>query len=251
MSADCAVVVSYYDARDPNLLMSLLHEIETIDSGANFDLIIVVNQDAAVDARATPDLSRYRTYYRENSGFNLGAWQHGWQNAKGYRHYLFLQDECKIERPNWLGAFIERAEDKPCVIGESLVIAPRASQTHALWPGSFQHMQALKRRLGIQTVVDSTHVQTTIVFASAEVLETTRGFVVPGTDKMDAITCEVAFSMLARQHGYAVCQVAFLPFHYISHPQWSSLRARMKTPLGRVRRITNMILSDWAPKLRG
>jgi hypothetical protein len=223
--------------------LSLLHQIGTIDAGANFDLIIVINQDAAVDGRAKPDLSFYKTFYRENTGFNLGAWQHGWKNARGYKYYLFVQDECKIERPNWLGAFIDRCSAKPCVIGESFIIAPNARQTHGLWPGSLQYMEALKRQLGIDAQRDLTHVQTTIVFAPAEVLESTCGFVVPDSDKMSAIACEVAFSMLVRQHGFGLAQIAFLPFHYISHPQWSALRVRMKTPLGRVRRMANIVFS--------
>jgi hypothetical protein len=250
MQADCAVIIAYYDARESHLLMSLLHQIKTIDAGAEFDLILVVNQESAIDARKNPDLSGYRTYYRENTGFNIGAWQHGWQNAPGYRHYLFLQDECKIERTKWLKAFIDRSSAKPCVIGESLVIAPKPSQTHGLWPGSLQYMETLKRQLGLDASQDWTHVQTTIIFASAEVLESTRGFVVPDGGKMAAVACEVAFSMLVRKHGFGVYQIAFFPFQYIAHPQWSHLRARMKTPLGRVRRIARIALSRLPTRLR-
>ncbi len=42
-------------------------------------------------------------------GYNIGAWHHGWSFARDYRYYLFLQDECQIEKPNWLGAFVAKA----------------------------------------------------------------------------------------------------------------------------------------------
>ncbi len=36
---------------------------------------------------------------RENTGFNIGAWDYGWRHLPPYDYYLFLQDDCFIVRP--------------------------------------------------------------------------------------------------------------------------------------------------------
>jgi hypothetical protein len=41
---------------------------------------------------------------RENTGFNIGAWDYGWRHLPPYDYYLFLQDDCFIVRPLWLKA---------------------------------------------------------------------------------------------------------------------------------------------------
>ncbi len=35
---------------------------------------------------------------RENTGFNIGAWDYGWRHLPPYDYYLFLQDDCFIVR---------------------------------------------------------------------------------------------------------------------------------------------------------
>ncbi len=106
----------------------------------------------------------------------------------------------------------------------------------------------MRERTGRASIGDWTHVQTTIVFATAATLERTGGFIVPSNHKLEAICCEVAFSMLAHDRGFPAVQLRFLPFEYISHPQWTSLRSEMKKPIGRLKRVVNMML--WVLKMR-
>jgi hypothetical protein len=244
MSTDCAVIVSYYNARTAESLLALLSQIATIDAGAHFDLIVVVNQDAS-DGKNVPSMpAKCKILYRENDGYNIGAWQHGWLHGKGYRYYLFLQDECAIEKSNWLRAFIDKAAAGYGVIAESLVIAPAARNLHVSSPEFFEQLQGLQRQVGLELTRDLTHAQTTIIFATGATLEKTHGFVVPGNDKIQAIACEVAFSALVRRHGFRIAQLGFLPFEYISHPQWIGLRTKMKTLRGRIRRLVRIVLGS-------
>lgn len=71
------------------------------------------------------------------------------------------------------------------------------------------------------TVAD--HLQTLVIGARRDVLQKMGGFVL-GESKEEAVAGEVLTSALARARGYSVRQVAWRPFEYIDHPQWTSLR---------------------------
>lgn len=239
MRPDCLVVISYYSARSVDPLRALLKQISTIAAGATFDVMVVVNRMAA-DEAALPALPlKCEILYRENCGYNIGAWQHGWLKETNYRYYLFLQDECAIERPNWLAAFIRRADAGYDVVGESLIISPGERNQSPDFP---EQLRSVMLEQGLNETGDLTHIQTTIVFATGKALERATGFIEPSNEKIQAIACEVAFSVRMRHFGFRIGQVAFLPFEYISHPQWVELRARMRTPIGRIRRVVRMSL---------
>jgi hypothetical protein len=124
------------------------------------------------------------------------------------------------------------------------VIAPPVGKLSAS-PDFMGYMQNVHQKLGIGLTWDFTHVQATIIFCVGKVLERTNGFLVPGNHKIQAIVYEVAFSMVARHHEFRIGQLGFLPFEYITHPQWSDLRANMARAVGRIRRIINIVLRSW------
>lgn len=250
------VVVSYYDRRPASELVALLDQIAEIDAGAPFDLCIVVNATEEGRRIGLPD--RYRNVerlYRANLGYNVGAWQHGWQSRPEYDFYLFLQDECVIRRPGWLKAFL-RAASRPEIglVGESLDPFPSWNRFGSYFPQVYQDCLRVAMGRGIPMGTIADHLQTLAIGARRDVLERMGGFVL-GESKEEAVAGEVLTSALARARGYSVHQVAWLPFEYIAHPQWSSLRTLSRRWLWSVSRAMHLYLppgvNAMIPRRRG
>ena len=97
------VVISHYNAWPSDQLVGLLDRMWTIPAGHPFQTRVVVNR-AERHELTLP--SRYRSVevvYRENVGFNIGAWEHGWRKPPVFDAYLFLQEECQIVDPAGFG----------------------------------------------------------------------------------------------------------------------------------------------------
>jgi hypothetical protein len=219
------VVVSYYDRRPATELIALLDQIREIDAGTSFDLCIVVN---ATDFSTRIDLpnrhNNIEQLFRANQGYNVGAWQHGWLSKPGYDFYLFLQDECVIRRAGWLRAFLRAAgAPRTGLVGESLDPFSSWTAFSRFFPDVFHECRrvAAERHIAMGEIAD--HLQTLVIGARGDALRRMGGFVL-GESKQEAVTGEVLTSVLARAHGYGIRQVAWRPFEYIDHPQWSSLR---------------------------
>src|SRR5215203_3434015 len=86
------VVISFYDAREENSLDILLGQLQETPAGMPFDTLVVVNSVRSIKCETEDKYKTVRFLYRPNSGFNLGAWDHGWRSAPGYDVYAFLQD---------------------------------------------------------------------------------------------------------------------------------------------------------------
>ncbi|MEM9014977.1 MAG: hypothetical protein AAGB02_07700 [Pseudomonadota bacterium] len=242
-SADSLVVISHYDAHGADEPLRLFKELEAHDAGASYDVLIVVNQ-SQTNAFAPAGLSRtIRILHRENIGFNVGAWQHGWRSTPGYDFYLFLQDECVINRPGWLAAF-RRAAAQPNTgfVGESM-IHTGLWETYAR---SFSDTEKACRRiagdLGVDLGAKADHLQTLAIGANHSTLQSTGGFIAQ-FDKVDAMAGEVLTSVRATAMGLKNRQVAWRPFEFIRHPQWDSLRKASARPAWSVSRALHL----WAP----
>ena len=225
MPARNLVVISYYDQRPNEMLLALLDQALSISAGAGFDLCVVVNAEN-VNPTALPD--RHKTVqviHRENRGFNVGAWQHGWKANPCYDFYLFLQDECVIRRPGWLTAIAEAARNpKVGLVGEGIDCYESWETFDRCWPPIAEEIHKMAAEQGIPLGARPDYVQTLIVGARREVLEQTGGFVV-GDGKMSACAGEILTSVRARSLGLRNVQIAWRPFEYIRHPQWDDLRA--------------------------
>lgn len=224
-SAGNLVVVSYYDRRPPSELIALLDQIAEIDAGATFDLCVVVNATEGGRPIELPDRHKsVELLYRANHGYNVGAWQHGWQSKPEYDFYLFLQDECVIRRPGWLKAFLRAARHPETgLVGESLDPFSSWDRFGSYFPQVYQDCISVAAGRGMPMGTIADHLQTLVVGARRDVLQRMGGFVL-GESKKEAVAGEVLTSALARACGYRVRQVAWRPFEYIDHPQWSSLR---------------------------
>jgi hypothetical protein len=120
--ASALVVISYYNARTDDRLDMLLSQLRDVRAGAAFDTMVVVNREIDKDLAIASKYPALRVCYRENEGYNIGAWNHGWRQAPSYDFYVFLQDECLIARAHWLRHLHARARaGKGRLIGECLV----------------------------------------------------------------------------------------------------------------------------------
>lgn len=223
------VVISHYDQRPIEPLISLLDQIAEIDAGANYDLVVIVNAMSKELLKLPERHADLKILYRENQGFNIGAWQHGWLAAPNYDFYLFLQDECEIRRPNWLGAS-KRAAKPPKVgfVGECMNHISSWEVFEREYPEIFKECVSIAARNSFDIADNPDHLQMLSIGAERAALEKTGGFIEANT-KVRAMAGEVLTSVRARMLGFRVRQTAWRPFEYIGHPQWSDLRHRSKS----------------------
>jgi hypothetical protein len=226
MSAPNLVVVSHYDQRPTEDLLALLDQISDIDAGAPLDVCVVVNATTAVPLRLPGRHEAVGLLHRPNLGFNVGGWQHAWRTWPEYDFYLFLQDECVVRRSGWLSAALTAA-GRPGVgyVGESTFHYESWKRFESSYPAGAEECRRLAAIHGIPLGPSPEHVQTLVVGARGEVLRRTGGFV-EADGKVSAIAGEVLTSLRARALGFRNVQIAWRPFEYIEHPQWSELRER-------------------------
>lgn len=240
------VVISHYNAWAPDKLVALLDQVATLPAGAGFEICVVVNQ-AEPSELVLPE--RHRSVvvlYRRNTGYNIGAWNHGWRENPGHDCYLFLQEECRIIRPHWLRAH-RRLAMRPRVglVGEAM---------H--WPGlSWKQLDRLYRNAPATVMGDGSvvpgpaalraslaaagipkgwggaHLQSLVLCARREVLEAIDGFRI-GLTYAEAVTAEVFITKQVEALGLQAREVGPGSFRYILHPQWVG-QAGVKRALGR------------------
>lgn len=230
------VVISYYNAWPVEPLLALLAQLRDLPAGHPFRVRIVVNQGQPQRLTLPPPWNAAEVLHRENLGYNLGAWECGWRTSPAYDGYLFLQDECCLVQPDWLAPFIRRsAEPGIGLVGESV-----AADWHMLWgdlerrfatdfwPGHLVDGQPVGRatcyldflrRRGIPPGATGEHLQSLILFATRQVLETLGGFPL-GYSKGEAIGAEIGLSKKVQALGLELAQVGPSPFTFIEHPQW-------------------------------
>ena len=258
--AKTCVIVCYYVGQDLKHLHRLLGQMQRVEAGAPFDLIIVVNGG---DQRplTLPDRFaslRPRVENRINRGYNIEGWDVGWRLAPEYNFYLFLQAECYLKRRGWVSEFEFRATNDPGVglIGETIMwdrqswafirtATDRDLGPHA-WPSSepvhpLDAYQQLIAEHGVPIGAVGTHLPSIILFAPRLVLEAVDGFPLIGPTYREAVACEIATSRLVESRGYRVVTIRGEPFQYIGHRQWRRnllgrmlLLARLRALAGRL-----------------
>ena len=224
MRIDTCIVISFYDERPTEDLVRLLRRLRHDASQSEFAVRVVVNSTCGDPLVLPPDLSATAVDIRENSGFNIGAWHHGWSRNPGFRFYIFLQDECEIVNPAWLSRYKTWLSNESIgLVGESLLSWSNWSEFKQKWPEATRECTAIGRDNKIDLGRSPTHLQTLALGASALCLEATNGFVI-ADEKIKAIATEIMFSRHCLHRGFKIKQSAWRPFEYIKHPQWSALR---------------------------
>ncbi|APW62157.1 glycosyltransferase family 2 protein [Paludisphaera borealis] len=230
------VVVSYWAGLPVDSLYKLLYRMRKVESGCPFDLLIVCNggDQRPLTLPRRFDALKPRILNRENTNYNLGAWDHGWRNAPGYDYYLFIQDDCLIKEPDWVYGFERRMDLDPGLglLGEierssgmtwdyvGRMTTKPCAHVGDEWLDINQYILAKFRSHGIPRGELANHIPSIILFTSRNVLEEVGGFRYFGPSKEDAIAAEVAFSREIEALGHRISKVSDIPFHLIGHAEW-------------------------------
>ncbi|MGH1357256.1 MAG: hypothetical protein ACRBC3_00690 [Burkholderiaceae bacterium] len=229
-----AVVVSLYEARSFEPLARLFESMACYDAGLSYQLVLVVNRTSStpLDLPFYPEM---QVLERDNTGMNIGAWDHGWRESVDFDAFLFLQDECLIQRDNWLLAFDKAASQGAALIGESLSPGwdrpwPALRATHGktlLREHQIDNAPAnrvdvyldVMKKAGIDPGPGGRHLRSLVWFARREWLTRIDGFPI-GADFGQCIGAEIAVSKAIEAAGGVVAQVADKPFSFIRHTEW-------------------------------
>lgn len=261
------VIVTYWTGLPLRDLHKLLRQMMLIDAGSPFDLVVVCNggdERPLTLPRRFDDL-KPRILNRENSNFNLGAWDHGWRNAPGYEYYLLLQDDCYIKDVDWVYGFEQRMDFDPKVglLGElergqgkswdyidklaeqeDPIARPKNWSNRGFFSALFDVLKAHRIPLG------STfhHIPSIILFTRRTVLEQIDGFRHLGPAKLDAIAAEVAFSREIVSRGHVISKVADVNFQFLGHPQWrdNGYMHHRRLSWRSAARLASRTITNWA-----
>ncbi|MEM7327821.1 MAG: hypothetical protein AAF437_03715 [Pseudomonadota bacterium] len=235
--AETLVIISFYDRREAQNLERLLEGLRTIPAGQPFDTLVVVNStgDTRIDEVVG---DQAKVIYRENTGMNIGAWDHGWRTHSNYKSYVFLQDECSVSSPNWLvhiqkalgyseigllGESINAAWDRSW---ETLEIAHKGAQLpdHFIEGKKADRLPAYLHAFktwGIDRGRDGRHIRSLIWAMRSETLRRIDGFPI-GRNYGECIAAEIAVSKAVESLGLKVAQIAAQEFFCFRHWEWNS-----------------------------
>jgi hypothetical protein len=233
------VVICHYNARPNQSLMTLLDQMQCVPAGSPFRVRVVVNLARPQKLELPQRHGDVEVLYRENIGYNIGAWEAGWRRDTAYAAYLFLQEECRLVQPNWIGAFFQRASEPDVgLVGECL-----SEDWNASWEELARRFRGVTmpghqitgqpaervpcyldflRHEGIEPGPKGDHLQSLVLFARRQVLEAMGGFPV-GRDHGEAIASEIGITKKVQALRLRACEVGPGPFTYIVHPQWLHL----------------------------
>lgn len=234
------VIIAYWIGQSTQTVYRLLDQMMRVDAGTSFDVMIVCNGG---DQKPFTLPQRFNALKpavlnRENLGFNIGAWNHGWLSMPSYEYYLFLQAECFLKQPGWVSEFIFRMEHDPGLglLGEVIMWDKMSWQYiraatdrdlgldwfkgEAIHPLDFY--QQYLDQAGVPHGEVGAHLQSLILFTSGKVLKEIGGLLV-GKTYREAVACEIGISALVQAKGYRISKVKDEPFHLIGHTQWTRL----------------------------
>lgn len=256
------VIISFYSERSVKPLLNLIKQIDEIKAGLPFDVAIVCNTEQLkpVNLSLKLDSKQIKFLVRENTGFNLGAWDYGWRKLPDYDYYLFLQDDCFIVRENWLKVFVDRFSQTTNLglLGESInwecaweeLVQSNYNGLHRdhIFNGEpIKRVNYYRKFLALHNISEgktAEHLQSIILFTSRAILEQVDGFMI-GNNYGEAIASEIAFSKKIQQLGYSI--QAINPnscYHYIAHPQWFKRRRKVESWIYAIRSRINPIFAQ-------
>jgi hypothetical protein len=230
-----AVVVSTWVGHPPPYLLALCESFARHPPGATFDIFLCAN---GPDYSPPAELLHLfaDVFVRQNTGHNLGAWDHAWRQLSGYDRFLFLQDDCLVKRPNWLRDFTRCFDSTPAcgLVGEHLIRDwdrpwseltdqngrdgrdDRASEQAAL----ARFYRKTLARWGIPEGPTARHLTAVVHFTSRSILEEVGGYNL-GRTYQEAIAAEIGFSRKIESRGYSLVQIGRRRHSRIGHPQWN------------------------------
>lgn len=254
------MVVCFWTGRSPGPLWRLLRSIAKFEAGAAYDVLVVCNGGDAEPLNLPPALvaSGVRVLNRENTGWNLGAWEAGWRASPGYTYYLFLQAECFVKRKGWIHRFEHRTEADAGIgmLGEVLMWQQMSwdyvREATALDLGergpvpagvleSIATYQDLLRSKAIDPGPLGSHLVSIILFIRRDLLERIGGFPLFGESYLEAVAGEIGLSKRVEAQGLRISQVSDAAFSFIGHSQWASGNSAWQRMRERARRLARRL----------
>ncbi|MFM1871459.1 MAG: hypothetical protein RL398_881 [Planctomycetota bacterium] len=243
------VVVCYWTARSQAPLLALLRQLFAVPAGAPFEVLVVCNGGDVQPLRLPADLVARGVVVlpRENRGWNLGAWEHGWRAKPECRRFLFLQAECRILGKDWLRRYQQRldADSGVGLVGEVMMWAgltweqAEANTRRDLGDevvrnggaeSSFERQRRGLQAAGIEPGTLCEHLVCLVLYADRQTLQAAGGFRYFGDTYEEAIRSEIGMSRAVASMGLRLVTLGERPFAAIGHPQWTAagrLRARV------------------------
>jgi hypothetical protein len=255
-----AVVVNTWVKSPQSYVERLCTSLKQYRPGVGYDLFLCANGLEYVPPKEI-EAAFKGIFIRENTGFNLGAWDYAWRHLGNYNYFLFVQDDCLVVKDQWLVDFVSRFNYGNCgLVSEcvsslcdrpwSVLTNPRKTlmldllkyrQDPTISLKEHRLKRAKRWTLYYNTLINwrimpgetARHATTVVQFTSRRVLQEVNGYNI-GTDKSEAIAAEIGFSRKIAAHGYTVLQLRFRRHTRIKHRQWASggLWARVYHRLG-------------------
>ena len=262
------LVIAHWAPRGTDTLARLVRQLAQTRPGAAYSLCVVSNRDRVDDAHDTQAQAQLHavlgaaldqqpwppqqvlTHLRENTGMNIGAWNHGWQSHPGHELYVFVQDEVVLQQADWLAHLVARAHSASqagqglFLLGESLNTRwqqawplLRQSPLNAYAPGHppdvrrVDHYLQCMHRWGVDPGADGGHLRSLVWVSNRQTLQQLAGFRC-GSQYGECIAAEVAASRAVIAAGGVVQQIAPAPFAVFWHPEWrkDGLGKRSRVP---------------------
>ena len=239
-----AVVVSTWTGNPASYVLDLSKSMAEYAAGADYDLFLCANGLEYSPPGEVMSLFK-KIFVRENTGWNLGAWNYAWKQLPDYDRFLFLQDDCAVRKHGWLSSFIACFDNTArCgLVGETLQHGwgkPWEAMCN-LAPMDRKDREPVKRAAWVSFVRDTLaqwgipegrtglHITTVVQFTSRAVLEEVGGYNI-GMTKEQAIAAEVGFSRKIEAKGYQLVQIGLRRHSRIGHREWprNTLLYRLK-----------------------
>ena len=232
-----AVIISTW-SRKPDRSPHLCNTLGRHDPRFEYDLVLCANGLDYIPPKAVANQC-VQVFIRENTGYNLAAWDYAWRHLPNHDHFLFLQDDCFVFKRGWLRDFANSFASTPhCgLVGENInpfwdqpwleLCEPpvnrgpqrnREANQCAEWARFFR--QKLQQ-WNIPEGQTARHLTGVVHFTSRTVLEEVDGYNL-GNTKLEATAAEIGFSRKIAARGYALVQIGRWRHSRIGHPQWPS-----------------------------
>lgn len=250
-------MICYWIGRSTKPLLNLLSSMKRHPAGAEFDVLIVCNGGDTKPLSVPEGYPEFniRVINRENSGWNLGAWDAAWRASPDHEYFLFLQAECFAKSAGWLHRFVHRMEHDSGVglLGERIMwnemtwdfVKSNTEIDLGSAPdllGTIDRYQENLTRAGIDPGICGTHLVSIILFTRRTLLSDVGGFPMMGETYVEAVSCEIGFSKRFLNKGYRISQLSDDAFFKIGHVQFTQWDRYKQQALGFARRQARRII---------
>lgn len=230
-NAKTLVVVSHYAPRPKDPLTKLTEKLKFITK----DIVVVINDDSITGLTLDTLCAPMYVLRRPNLGMNIGGWDAAYKRFPDYDFYIFMQDECRVLRNDFIGAYTaELSRDVVGMTGESInpkwdtawenIVQSQLNYNLGFDVNGYpvhrvKYYLNCMRKWGIAPGQTGRHLRSLVWAFNQRALGLIKGFPI-GLNKEECVASEIAVSKAIEHHGLMVTQVANKPFEYIHHVEW-------------------------------